>query len=431
MKKYLSKKRVILLIIFIYIFFLGFKFLKGKSLFDTIVEYSNNIYSVNADINNATRDDYSLMNSVYIPIKYIDYRKTGFGRYIVRKEDDDNLYLYNPVDEEESLFIKIEPNFKLYELAVSDVWVVWLEISETNKDSENISWRICAKMINSDNRFLLDEGIVNSKDKKEYIKFLPREFKIEEDIFVYTKYSENIIDKSNIVTTSITTSIIEYNLKDKKNKVINSSYDNYKEELSNIRIDGNNIIWKKKYKDYKKDETTKAEVYKYCISTSLVEKIFETSDVYTLDIKGDNIAIVVKNPEDNIMIYNIKDKSFTNIFYKGSRIEKFIREDSDNPTIVEVKFITPQKLFIAVSSEKDNISAIVYDLEQKEFLNFDKEVYGKDDTSLIQYSVNKNKLLAYVGIRIKNNTDEDISIKNKKLRKIENLYYKYFEYLIR
>ena len=172
-----------LLIIFIYIFFLGFKFLKGKSFFDTIVEYSNDIHSINADIMVADRDDYSLMTQRYISINYLDYREIGFGRYIVRKEKSDNLYLYNPVNGQESLFAKIDPGFKLYELVVNDNYVIWLEIKDIKDNSEKIYWKIYSKMINSDNKFLIDEGSAESKanDKNIYMKILPREFNLEQD----------------------------------------------------------------------------------------------------------------------------------------------------------------------------------------------------------------------------------------------------------
>lgn len=463
MKKYFNKKSILLAIALIYVFFAGFKFFKGKSFFDTIVEYTNNIYSVNAEIVDATRDNYSLLNFEYIPMKYIDYREASFGRYIARKADTNNLYIYEPITKEENLFVEISDDFNLHDVVVDDNWVIWLESNNNsiNEGIQGIVWRIYAKMINSEDKILVEQGTVNDKKDKGYMNFIPREFELEGNTLVYAKYGENTINKNNIITTTMMTSIVKYDLEKKESMFITTSYNNYKEELSDIQMNGDNVIWQKKYKDIKTGATTKTEIYKYSIKDASIETIFETSEIYRIDIKGDNIAIVVKNPEDNILIYNIKEKSFTNIFYKGSRIEKMLRSDDNIPVIINVEFITSKTLFIGISSKKEDISAVMYDLNLKEFLNFDNEILEKENVSLIQYGITNNKLLAYVGVVDKTESKEkdkdlysehednqlnefnqreifidveginlNLDEENKNLNQ-RNLYYKYFEYLIR
>ncbi|MGL4450208.1 MAG: hypothetical protein ACRCTZ_03320 [Sarcina sp.] len=457
MKKYLNKKLILLIIALIYVFFTGFKFLKGKSFFDTIVEYTNNIYSINAEIVDATRDNYSLLNFEYIPIKYTDYQEGCFGKYIVRKENTNNLYIYEPLTREEELFVEIDKEVNLHDVVVENNWVIWLE---SNKGSKGREWRIYAKLINSNSKNLIEEGVIVNKESENYINFIPREFKVEDNFLIYTKYSENIIDNNNIITATIMTDIIKYDLEKKEGLKIATSYNNYKEELSDIQIDNNQIIWKKKYKDIKTGEITKAEIYKYSIIDGSIENIFETRDIYRSDIKGDNIAIVAKNPEDNILIYNTKEKSFINIFYKGSRIEKLFRRNEEIPVIIDIEFITDEKLFIGISSQEESIAAVIYDLKLEQFLNFNDEIL-KEDVSLIQYGVSKDKLLAYVGIVDKNifneeekdlyNAQDDVELYKNNQKEVfvdlegininldeanegfnENgLYYKYFEYLLR
>ncbi|MGL5575164.1 MAG: hypothetical protein ACRDCW_06420, partial [Sarcina sp.] len=319
---------------------------------------------------------------------------------------------------------------------------------------------IYAKLINSNSKNLIEEGVIVNKESENYINFIPREFKVEDNFLIYTKYSENIIDNNNIITATIMTDIIKYDLEKKEGLKIATSYNNYKEELSDIQIDNNQIIWKKKYKDIKTGEITKAEIYKYSIIDGSIENIFETRDIYRSDIKGDNIAIVAKNPEDNILIYNTKEKSFINIFYKGSRIEKLFRRNEEIPVIIDIEFITDEKLFIGISSQEESIAAVIYDLKLEQFLNFNDEIL-KEEVSLIQYSVSKDKLLAYVGIVDKNifneeekdlyNEQDDVELYKNNQKEVfvdlegininldeanegfnENgLYYKYFEYLLR
>ena len=416
MKKYFNKRFILLLIALVYVFFAGFKFLKGKSFFDTIVEYSNNIHSINAEIKEVNKDDYNLEKLEYIPVKYVDYRNFESSKYIVRKENSNDLYIYDTLESKEVLFEDIKETTNMSGLTVNEKWVIWVE--STVRDSENgckgLIWSIYAKAINGEEKTLIEEGSSNLSglNPSSYMEFIPKEIILDGNNIIYIKSNENTINKSNIITTTVMTSIIRYDLEKSESKIIDSSYDDNRVSLYDIKIDQGNLIWQKIYKDARNEVVTKAEVQFYNMNTEKKEKIFETSSISNLDISGENIVIVANNPEDNIVIYNMKDKSSDNIFYKGSRIEKALRVAEDIPIITKVEFINDNYILIGISSTKTTTSAIVYDIKSNVFREFDTLIKEKELNPLAQYNVKENQLLIYVGMvaRVEQESEESEKI---------------------
>ncbi|MGL5067960.1 MAG: hypothetical protein ACRC6T_09145 [Sarcina sp.] len=483
MRKYFNKKIILLVIALVYVFFAGFKFFKGKSFFDTIVEYSNNIHSINAEIRDVDRSDYILTETEYIPVEYTDYKQINLGSYIIKKENENNLYIYDSILEEEILFEQVDEKVYLNELTVNDKWAIWSESEETEIEEgiKNLKWSVYVKKIQGGKKTLVETGTLNLKGKNSNNSkdFIPKEMVLDGDNLIYTKYNENVINNGNVEIKTIMTSIIKYDLNIIKSEFIDVSYDNNKEGLYDIKIDKDNIIWQKIYKDSKTERIIKAEVYKYSIKNASKEKLYESSAVENIDINGDNVVIVAKNPEDNILIYNLKDKSFINLFYRGSRIEKMFRV-GEKPMITGIEFIDDSNILIGVSSEKLNISTLVYNLNDDIFINFDNYMQAKEKTPLMMSTVDGQKLLVYLGIVEKSieqvdkkNTEddgktlytdndevektnetfidsealdiyrideemmneEDTSSKNIKIDKEnvqkENIYYKYYKYTLR
>ncbi len=181
-------------------------------------------------------------------------------------------------------------------------------------------------------------------------------------------------------------------------------------------MDLDNIIWEKIIINEESGEVDRTELYLYNKSKANKEKIYESNKINYIDIKENKIAIVIANPDENIIIYDIKKKNKTNILYKGSKAEKYSREETEVLDITNIEFIDYNNILVNLSTRKDGVSALVYNISNDLFYNFNKDLYNLDDEQINQgiiYSAYKGKLKANVG-RVLEEKSEDALLEESK-----------------
>ena len=455
MKKFFRKKVILVLALLIFIFFTAFKYFKGKSFFDTIIEYSNDIYSQNSNVLDANLSNYENRKIEYIPLDFTDYGEFSESNHIVKSNEDGNLYIYNDENGEKNLFEEINENSKIQNLVLNKKYVAWIETSDREeKDKKIYTWTIFIKDINTGKKESIDNQIyiLDSKDSKKSKFSFPEDLDIEENDLIYKRYIEKNEKKYNIISSRVITEIINYNFNNKKGDVIAHSDDINKEIIFRPRMDLDNIIWEKIIINEESGEVDRTELYLYNKSKANKEKIYESNKINYIDIKENKIAIVIANPDENIIIYDIKKKNKTNILYKGSKAEKYSREETEVLDITNIEFIDYNNILVNLSTRKDGVSALVYNISNDLFYNFNKDLYNLDDEQINQgiiYSAYKGKLKANVG-RVLEEKSEDALLEesknnengeeNKEIYDYDgnidvnyegNIYYKYYNYTLK
>lgn len=451
MRKFLNKKNILILLLLIFAFFTVFKYFKGKSFFDTIVEYSNNIHSQNSVVSDADKENYIRKSLVYMPIKYTDYGEFSNQKHIVTTEGSNNIYIYDANKDEEILFQEINENSKLQDIIINGSWVIWVEntVLNTKDNISSYEWKIYGKSLKGTEKFLIDSaqyksdsnGIVD--DRVLY----PDEFDIDADTFVYRKYVKNTEQNGNIISDKTVNGIVTCNLRENKIYMISNSSDLNKEILYSPKVYGNKIVWVKGILNHEDNTIMSSEVYTYNISDGSTKKIYDTSKIKYIDINGENIAIVLSNPDDNIIILNLNTGIQTNILYKGSRVEKYINNDNSETEITGINFVTSNNILIDFGTVNEKLSALVYNIKTDEFYNLNNDVkLDAENHDGISYYADNYKIKTYVGIAAKNiseNPDDkhvyqtinEIDIYNENQEILEeykdNVYYKYYNYEMR
>ena len=452
MKKIFRKKVILVLALLIFIFFTAFKYFKGKSFFDTIIEYSNDIYSQNSNVLDANLSNYENRKIKYIPIDFVDYGEFSESNHIVKSNEDGNLYIYNDENGEKSLFEEISENSVIQNLVSNEKYVAWIETSDREEKNKKIhTWSVFIKDINTGEKEIIDnqEYIVDSKEPKKSKFSFPEDLDIEENDLIYKRYIEKNEKNYNIISSRVITEIINYNFNNKKVDIVASSNDINKEILFRPRMDDDNIIWEKISINEESGEIDRTEIYLYNKFKGTKEKIYESNKINYIDIKGNRIAIVIANPDENIIIYDINKKNKTNILYKGSRAEKYSREETEVLDITNIEFIDYNNILVNLSTRKDGVSALVYNISNDLFYNFNKDLYNLDDEEINQgiiYSSYKGKLKASVG-RVLEEKSEDTLLEeseneeeNKEIYDYDgnidvnydgNIYYKSYNYTLK
>ncbi len=191
MKKFFRKKVILVLALLIFIFFTAFKYFKGKSFFDTIIEYSNDIYSQNSNVLDANLSNYENRKIEYIPLDFTDYGEFSESNHIVKSNEDGNLYIYNDENGEKNLFEEINENSKIQNLVLNKKYVAWIETSDREeKDKKIYTWTIFIKDINTGKKESIDNQIyiLDSKDSKKSKFSFPEDLDIEENDLIYKRY---------------------------------------------------------------------------------------------------------------------------------------------------------------------------------------------------------------------------------------------------
>ena len=404
MKKYITKKNIFIAIILIFSFFAVFKYMKGKSLFDTILEYSNSIYSINADVEEFDFDIIKKEKKEYIPFRYSNYIKNKENTYIVTKNDRNNLYEYNIDDKSEKLVVKIKEEIMVKDIKVDDGNVVWSQVENSIDENGVKKWSIFLKTADEE-KILVDTGVL-SKDGK-----LPNGINIDGDFLVYRRYDKEEFKEKNIKSENLFSSIILYDLRKKVLKTLDTTENSIKEIVYMPKISGDNVAWQKIYKDAVTDEINKTVINIYNTVSNVQEKKYETSRIKDFDIDGNRIVIVSTNPSDNINIINLKNESIDNILYKGSKFQKKFNKDDTKLDIIDVDFVSSKYILVEFLVENNNYN-ILYDTQKQLIYDMEKHMEKVTQNSGGFYYEGQTKLYLEVGL---------VKVKGKQLASEETL----------
>ena len=392
MKKYITKKKIFIAIILIFSFFAVFKYMKGKSLFDTILEYSNSIYSINAEVEEFDFDIIKKKKEEYIPLRYSNYIKNKEDTYIVTKNDENNLYEYNVDKKSEKLVVKIKKEIIVKDIKVDDGSVVWSQVENSIDENGAEKWSIFLKIADEE-KILVDTGVL-SKDGK-----LPDGINIDGDFLVYRRYDRKEFKEKNIKSENLFSSIILYDLRKKLLKTLDTTENSIKEIVYMPKISGDNVAWQKIYKDAITDEINKTVINIYNIVSNVQEKKYETSRIKDFDIDGNRIVIVSTNPSDNINTINLENESIDNILYKGSKFQKKFNKDDAKLDIIDVDFVSSKYILVKFLVGNNNYN-ILYHIQKQ--LIYDMEKVSQNRVGF--YYGDETKLYSEVGlVKVKGN----------------------------
>lgn len=446
MKKYVNKRNILICLAIMFTFFSIFKYIKGKSFFDTIVEYSNNIYSINAEVVNAKSEDILTFDNEYIPAQYTDYEDVSNSLYVVKKESSENLYLYNIKSKQESLFEEIDSSVIVSDIISNRYFIVWLEIDSDGLNDNKRVWNIYYKKVDDGKKTLIDSGEFEAGYDDDINRLIfPDGFSLDNNNLVYRKYESELEKKNNIQTKKVVSQIIYFNLNNNKLEVIDTSNDLTSEILHLPIISMDNIVWQSIKIDSTNDFKS-TDVFVYNINNKTKNKKISTQSIKSLDIKNEHVVVATENPSE-IIIFNLKNNDIKILFYKGSKAEKFIKEEDGNIDILKVKFINSNYILIDVLKE-DVLSSVVYDINEGRILNFEKYMEQNNDTkSGVFYSSDSFRLAANLGFVILNDNvesplnlelmeqnEEDIKadIEESNIDQVDiGIYYKINKYLLK
>lgn len=451
MRKFLNKRNVLIGILLVFAFFTVFKYFKGKSFFDTIVEYSNDIHSQNSIVTEVSSKDYADKKLAYMPIKYIDYGEFSNQKHIVTIQGSKNIYIYDSYKNEEILFQEIDGNSQVQNIIVNNYWVIWVENIKlkTENNLTSYEWKIYGKSLKETKKFLIDSGQFESDSNgiaDERILY-PDEFDIDGNIFVYRKYVRKTEKNGNIISDRTVNGIVMCDLSKNSIYMIDNSSDINRDIVYSPKVYANKIIWGKARLNPTNSSINSSEVYMYNTDDKVIKKIYETSNVKYIDINGENVVIILNNPDDNVIILNLNTGIQTNILYKGSRAEKYVANDSSKIDITGVKFVTSNNILINFATENEELSSLVYNIKKDEFYNLNNDVKSNIEYyDGINYVVNDYKIKAYVGLIekeiVEKETNDDNEFEEKSISEINiydengeileeyknNIFYKYYTY---
>ncbi|MGL4992233.1 MAG: hypothetical protein ACRC57_13910 [Sarcina sp.] len=397
--KRLFKKKFLLYITAIVIFFAIFKYIKGKSFLDTFWEYTNNIKSINSEIINVKEENLKNIEGYYMPIKYTDYINYKEHKYITKseKEEENDIYIYDVKTGEEIIFEKIEAGKIVRDIKISKNYVMWLESSDSIKDEKYFTkWELKLKHNNEVTK-IIDSGEFVTKEKVNYNINFPDSFELEEEHLVYRRYKLDVKSKNNIIIEKNLIEIVYKNLKTGKEEVLATSNDIDRDIVYNPKINKDKIIWEKIYKMSEEEDILSTEVYMYDIENQNIEKIYTSNRILDIDIKNNNIVMLIENPDPNIVIYNINDLSMVNIIYKGSKAYKKISDSGDDFSITDVEFINDNNIIIKTSNLINEYNDIVYNLKEETLINF-TPIFADNVEGTLKYSEDNQYLNIFVGI---------------------------------
>ncbi|MGL4740780.1 MAG: hypothetical protein ACRC41_08245 [Sarcina sp.] len=408
MKKLFSKK-VLFYIMAVLIFFAIFKYIKGKSFIDTFWEYTNNIKSINSEIIDLKQGDLKNINGYYMPVKYTEYIKYKENKYISKSEveEENDIYIYDIKTGEESILEEIKEGNLVRDIKVSKEYVIWIESKDIIKSGKKVtSWELKLKE-NEGNTKILDFGEFQGVDNESYNINFPDSFELDKNHLVYRRYRLDVKTNNNITIEKNLIEIVYKNLTTMKEEILATSNDIERNIVYNPKIDDNKIIWEKIYKMADEESISNTEVYMYDIDKENIEKIYTANKILDIDLKNNNVVMLLENPDPNIVIYKIDDLSMVNILYKGSKAYKKISDNGDEFSILDVDFISDTNIIIKSSNLSNQYNNIIYNLQEETLLDITPAFVLGEEHGL-KYTIDDEKLNIFVGTeRFENQKDKN------------------------
>lgn len=454
-KKFISLKKIFVLALCILAFFTVFKIFKGKSFFDTIVEYQNDIYSENSPIENLDSTNYFAKYEENIPIKYEQISKIRDNEYIVK--NNDKIYIYDTKKEKEKLVTKIiDANKEVFEIVSNEEWLIWGESSTSEKkDKIFYQWTIWAKNIQDDQSQIIkiDTGEYErfKTEQRNFNTLIPDSFSIENDKLLYRKIIRSEYKKNNIVSDLVTSELNLYDFKENKLSTIYGLGDVSIELVSNPKISGNNIAFEKRSSPNQDGIFNRTEIYIYNLENEQLKKIIENENIISMDFKDNNIVALLGSTDPSIFICNLSNDKKTNILYKGSKVQKYISDLNDAYEIFCIEFLNNDNFMVTYHSTEDNIGSLIYNIANKKFYRLDEEFESyiktnKYDNQNFGVTVFNDEFRINLGSYIKEKTDEtnkdyeknnnyeEIRINDDEIDSIKEdkeIYYKFLAYKLK
>ncbi|MFR5266795.1 hypothetical protein [Clostridium sp.] len=452
-KKFINLRKFLLILLCILAFFTIFKIFKGKSFFDTIVEYQNDIYSENSPIENLDYKNYFAKYEENIPIKYEEISKINSNEYIVKNKE--SIYKYNTKEEkEEFITTLVDKNKDVFELIAKDNWLIWGE-SETWEDEEKIyyKWDIFLKNLSEKSSDIkkIDSGNFNrfKSEQRNFNSLIPDSFSIEDNKLLYRKMVRSEHKNNNIISDLVTSELVLYDLSNDKLNTVYGLGDVSIELLSNPKISNNIIAFEKRTLPDENGIFKKAEIYTYNILTKEVKKIIENKNIISFDLNKDNIIVLSGNIDLSVYICNLKDNKKVNILYKGSKAEKYIHDKNEISEIYSIEFIDNNNIIINYRAIEGKLGILIYNLKSKKFYSLEEDINNyiednKYDNPLINANVFQDEIRIQIGnyikkiVEIENEktitflpiNNEEIDLYKDKLNN-NDIYYKYLIYKLK
>lgn len=398
-KKFGRIKKFFCVLLAFMAFFSIFKFLKGKSFFDTIAEYQNDIYSENSLIEEISSEKYISKYEENIPNNYEEVGKIGVNQYLLI--DDTNIYNYNSKENKLNKITKFQsPNSKIFDIVSNDSWIVWGESLETErKKTIKYDWTIWAKNLKNDKEDLvkIDNGTYEkSKENSNLKSLIPDSFAIENDNLIYRKIVVSENKENNIVSNLTTSEIILFNLKLKRGDIAYGLGDVNIELIANPKLSGNKIIFEKKTELNQNGEFKRVEILNYNIESKSLEKVIENETIQSIDIKNDKVIALIGTTDPSLFICDLKDNKKRNILYKGSKAQKYITDKNDSYELYSCEFINEDNIIIYFrDNENIELNAIIYNIVDNKFYSFQKDLRDYIDST--DYYVDNLSLLSKNG----------------------------------
>ncbi|WP_055069765.1 hypothetical protein [Clostridium massiliamazoniense] len=452
-KKFIKLRKFLLILLCILAFFTIFKIFKGKSFFDTIVEYQNDIYSENSPIESLDYKSYFAKYEEHIPVKYDEIAKVNSNEYIVKNKE--NIYKYNTKEEKEDhITTLIDKNKDVFEIIANDKWLIWGE-SETWENEEKIfyKWDIFFKDLNKESTDIkkIDSGEFNrfKSEQRNFNSLIPDSFCIENDKFLYRKIIRSEHKNNNIISDLVTSELVLYDLNSNKLSTIYGLGDVSIELISNPKISDNIIAFEKRTLPDGKGIFKRTEIYTYNILNGEVKKIIESKNVISFDLNKKNLIVLSGNSDLSIYICNLKDNKKINLLYKGSKAEKYICDKNELSEIYSIEFVDDNNIIINYRPIENKLGILVYNLSNKRFYSLEEDINdyiedNKYDNPLINVNVFQDEIRIQIGNYIKKiteNKNENIvtflPVNNEEINPtMDNLdnniiYYKYLIYKLK
>lgn len=448
----MSLKKITVLALCILAFFTIFKIFKGKSFFDTIVEYQNDIYSENSPIENLDSTNYFAKYEENIPIKYEQISKIRDNEYVVK--NNDKIYVYDTKKEEEKLITKvIDADKEVFEIVSNEEWLIWGEsLTSEKKDKLFYQWTIWAKNIKEDQSQIIkiDSGEYErfKTEQRNFNTLIPDSFSIEGNKLLYRKIIRSEYKKNNIISDLVTSELNLYDLKENKLSTIYGLGDVSIELVSNPKISGNNIAFEKRSSPNQDGIFKRTEIYIYSLENGQLKKIIENENIISMDFKDNNIVALLGSTDPSIFVCNLDNDKKTNILYKGSKVQKYIADSNDAYEIFSVEFLNNDNFMITYHLTEDNIGSLIYNIANKKFYSLNEEFNSyiknnKYDEQNFGVTVFSNELRINLGNYIKekinktgkdyeeNNNYKELRINNDEIELIKEnkeIYYKFLVY---